>query len=46
MRLMEYVRNTPQAQFTPAGVLRIVAPAFTLPGELLAYLKRQLEAFR
>ncbi|MBY0502624.1 MAG: transcription-repair coupling factor [Bryobacteraceae bacterium] len=46
MRLMEYVRNTPQAQFTPAGVLSIVAPAFSQPGELLAYLKRQLEAIR
>ncbi len=46
MRLMEYVKRTPQAQFTPAGVLRIVAPAFSQPSELLAYLKRQLDAIR
>jgi transcription-repair coupling factor (superfamily II helicase) len=42
LRLMEVVRNTPGAQFTPAGVLKLPV-AGAQPGELIAALREQLE---
>jgi transcription-repair coupling factor (superfamily II helicase) len=44
-RLMELVSSTPQAQFTPAGVLRVPLPQGG-PAELLAFLRQLLEGLR
>jgi len=38
-RLMEIVTNTPGAQFTPAGVLRIPMNGLDTAPKLLAYLE-------
>jgi transcription-repair coupling factor (superfamily II helicase) len=43
MALMDLVRTTPGAQFTPAGVLRLPAEATLGAAHLLAQLKTQLE---
>ncbi len=43
MALMELVRTTPGAQFTPAGVLRLPADAQAGAGRLLEHLRTQLE---
>jgi transcription-repair coupling factor (superfamily II helicase) len=41
-RLMELVRSSQGAQFTPAGVLRLVVPTQPDPASLLNYLKDKL----
>jgi transcription-repair coupling factor (superfamily II helicase) len=41
-RLMDLVRHTPGAQFTPAGVLRLPAQTESVPAHLLEYLKDRL----
>ncbi len=41
-RLMNVVSNTPGAQFTPAGVLRVPVDGTQPAGALLAYIKEQL----
>ncbi len=40
-QLMRLVSETPGAQFTPAGILRVPVPALP-PGELLARLKQHI----
>ena len=42
-RLMDLVRRTQGAQFTPAGVLRLPASAGTVPGQLLSGLRKCLQ---
>ncbi len=42
-RLMNLVSNTPGAQFTPAGVLRVPVDGAGNPAALLAYVKEQLD---
>ncbi len=44
-RLMELVASTPQAQFTPAGVLRVPVPQNGAAG-LLGFLRQLLESLR
>ncbi|MBC7928776.1 MAG: transcription-repair coupling factor [Bryobacteraceae bacterium] len=39
-RLMEIVKNTPGAQFTPAGVLRLPLTGLDSPAQILGYLTR------
>ena len=46
MALMELVRTTPGAQFTPAGVLRLPADGTAGPARLLENLKTHLERLR
>jgi transcription-repair coupling factor (superfamily II helicase) len=46
MALMELVRTTPGAQFTPAGILRLPADGTAGPAQLLEYLKTHLERLR
>jgi transcription-repair coupling factor (superfamily II helicase) len=41
-KLMALVRNTPNAQFTPAGLLKLPLSASTNPAQLLAELKASL----
>jgi transcription-repair coupling factor (superfamily II helicase) len=42
LKLMSLVRNTPNAQFTPAGVLKLPLSASANPAQLLAELKASL----
>jgi transcription-repair coupling factor (superfamily II helicase) len=42
-RLLEIVQNTPGAQFTPAGVLRLPMPPDVSASDLLTYLRELLE---
>ncbi len=42
IKLMGLVRNTPNAQFTPAGVLKLPLGASSNPGQLLSELKTRL----
>jgi transcription-repair coupling factor (superfamily II helicase) len=44
-RLMELVSSTPQAQFTPAGVLRVPLPQ-SGAAELLAFMRELFESLR
>jgi hypothetical protein len=44
VKLMEMVQHTNGAQFSPAGVLRLPAPASSGTPELLADLKEKLAA--
>jgi len=46
MALMELVRTTPGAQFTPAGILRLPADATAGPAQLLESLNSYLERLR
>jgi transcription-repair coupling factor (superfamily II helicase) len=41
-RLMEMVQQSPGAQFTPAGVLRLPVDGTARPAELLGYLKEKM----
>ena len=42
MRLMEIVRETKDAQFTPAGVLRLPLDGAATPGAVLEFLEQRL----
>jgi len=42
MRLMDIVRRTKDAQFTPAGVLRLPLDGFTSPAAVLEFLEQRL----
>lgn len=45
-KLMDLVRHTSGAQFTPAGVLRVPTPPGAGPAELLGFLEKTLEMIR
>jgi len=42
MRLMEIVRTTKDAQFTPAGVLRLPLDGASTPGAVLKFPEKRL----
>jgi transcription-repair coupling factor (superfamily II helicase) len=43
-KLMQLVSSTPGAQFSPAGVLKLPIGGKESPGEMLATLRRYVEA--